>query len=350
MMTARDSHQRAASRTTVGRATRALQSAFSLLVLCLVVAPVSTAVAADVKVEPATLRIDWLARTWHAPFFLGIDKGWYREAGIELTVNEGMGSGNVVQLVGSKSDTFGFAGAEAVVRGVQRGIPVISVATLMPRNADAIFVLRKSGITRAQDLKGKTIATTPGGTSDALLPAFLKGAGLRVEDVTLVAADGPLKIQLVLQGKADAMNGPLWVGGSLDDPGALNVFPYPDYGVQVVGFGIVVHTDMATRDPERVRRFVAVTLRAWEYAVKHPEEALAALAKLAPENARPQAMARNRVDAAIAFDLVRPAVPGKPFGSQSEVAWDQMQKQLVEYGVVKETRPVAQYLTNRFVE
>jgi len=329
---------------------RAFESAFRLFGVCLILAPAWTALAADVKVEPVTLRIDWLANTWHAPFFLGIDKGWYREAGFDLTVNEGKGSGNVAQLVGSKSDTFGFAGAEAVVRGVQRSIPIISVATLMPRNADALFVLKKSGITRAQDLKGKTIATTPGGTSDALLPAFLKGAGLRVEDVTIVAVDGPLKIQMVVQGKADAMNGPLWVGGSLEDGGGVNVFPYPDYGVQVVGYGLVVHTDTAARDPDRVRRFVAVTLRAWEYSVKHPEEALAALEKLAPDNAKPQAMARNRVSVPMAFGLVGPAVPGKPFGSQSEVAWDQMQKQLIEYGVIKETRPVAQYLTNRFVE
>jgi NitT/TauT family transport system substrate-binding protein len=328
---------------------RVFRSATRLLVACLAVAQACGATGAEVKVEPVTLRIDWLARSWHAPFFLGIDKGWYREAGFELTVHEGKGSGNVIQLVGSKSDTFGFAGADAVVRGVQRGIPVVSVATLMPRNADAIFVLKKSGITRAQELKGRTIATTPGGTSDALLPAFLKGAGLRVEDVRVVAVDGPLKIQTVLQGKADAMNGPLWVGGTLDDGGGANAFPYPDYGVQVVGYGIAVHTDTAARDPERVRRFVAVTLRAWEHSVRHPEEALAALAKLAPENAKPELMARNRGEVSMVFGLVGPAVAGKPFGTQSGAAWDAMQKQLVEYGVVKEILPVSRYLTNRFV-
>jgi NitT/TauT family transport system substrate-binding protein len=328
---------------------KVFRSATRLLVACLAAAQACGVAGAEVKVEPVTLRIDWLARSWHAPFFLGIDKGWYREAGFELTVNEGKGSGNVVQLVGSKSDAFGFAGADAVVRGVQRGIPVVSVATLMPRNADAIFVLKKSGINRAQELKGRTIATTPGGTSDALLPAFLKGAGLQIEDVRIVAVDGPLKIQTVLQGKADAMNGPLWVGGTLDDGGGANAFAYPDYGVQVVGYGIAVHTDTVARDPERVRRFVSVTLRAWEHSVRYPEEALAALAKLAPENAKPELMARNRGELPMVFGLVGPAVAGKPFGNQSEAAWDAMQKQLVEYGVVKEIRPVSQYLTNRFV-
>jgi hypothetical protein len=76
------------------------------------------------------------------------------EAGIELSIKEGRGSGNVVQLVGNGSDMFGYAGADAVVRGVQQGIPVVSVATIMPRNADVLFVLarrasRRSATSRA---------------------------------------------------------------------------------------------------------------------------------------------------------------------------------------------------------
>jgi NitT/TauT family transport system substrate-binding protein len=301
------------------------------------------------RLDAVTLRVDWLFQGYHGPFFLGVAKGWYRQAGIDVSIKEGRGSGNVVQLVGNNSDTFGFAGADAVLRGVQNGIPVLSVANIVPKNADTMFVLRKSGITRPQDLRGKTIATTPGGTSDALLPAFLATVGLAAGDVTIVPVDASLKSQLVLQGRVDAAALPSWVEGMFDVAGGAVGFPFARHGVQVVGYGIVTNADAVRNHPDLVARFVAVTLRAWEYARQHPDEAIAAVEAASAEQREPRRAARNRVETPALFALVGPAVPGKPFGTQSETDWQAMQKQLVDYGVVKESLPVERYLTNRFV-
>jgi NitT/TauT family transport system substrate-binding protein len=306
--------------------------------------------AAPAKADAATLRLDWLFSSQHAPFFVAVANGWYAQAGIDLTIKEGRGSGSVIQLIGNNSDTFGFAGADAVLRGVQNRIPVISVATIMPKNADTMFVLRKSGITRPQELRGRTIATTPGGTSDALLPAFLAGAGLAVGDVTIVPVDASVKSQLVLQGRADAVAVPSWVASLFNAAGGAVGFAFADYGVQVVGYGIVTNTETAKSRPELVARFVAVTMRAWEYAQKNPEEALAAFEKATPDKSTPEMKVRNRLDLGEALKMVKPAVAGRPFGTQSEADWDAMQKQLLEYRAIKETLPVSQYLTNRFVQ
>jgi NitT/TauT family transport system substrate-binding protein len=303
----------------------------------------------DAAAEPVTLRIDWLYTSYHAPFFLGLEKGWYREAGIDLAIKEGRGSGNVVQLVGNGSDMFGFAGADAVVRGVQQGVPVVSVASIMPRNADVLFVLASSGITTVGDLKGKRIGSTPGGTSDALLPAFLRGAGLAPGDVTIVPIDAQLKPQMVLQGRIDAMNAPAWGRSILAPGGEVRAFAYAAYGVEVVGYTIVASADTVKSQPDLVSRFVAATLKSWAYAVDHPDEALAALIKHVPDRFTPERRAGARTDLVEALGLVKPAVPGKPFGAQSDADWERMQKQLLDYGVIKQTRPVDQYLTHRFV-
>jgi len=315
---------------------------------------VGFAVAADSaparKPEAASLRVDWVSSPYHAPFFLGIAKGWYREAGIELSINDGRGSGRVIQLVGTGSDTFGFAGADAVVRGVHAGVPVLSVATIMPRSGDSIFTLKKSGIARAQDLKGRIIASTPGGTSDALLPAFLAQASLTPEDVTIVPAEGWAKPTLLLQGKVDAMNGVAWYRSRLEaSGGAVNEFRYADAGVQVVGFGLVTNLDTAKTSPDLVRRFVAVSMRAWEYAQRYPDEALAAFAA-AGDVARQATTNADRQELIDALKLARAAVAGRPFGTHNESDWEAMQRQLLAYRVIKELRPTAQYLTNRFVD
>ena len=105
---------------------------------------------------------------------------------------------------------------------------------------------------------------------------------------------------------------------------------------------------MASRS-DVVRRFVAVSLRAWEYALAHPDEAIAALAVASADSAKPEAIAGNRIEMIDAFRLVSPAVPGMPFGTQNEADWERMQKLLVEYGAIKETRPVSQYVTNAFI-
>ena len=329
-------------------------AAFAIVTACAPAAaaesPKGTATITSAKVEAVTLRVDWLYDSYHSPFFLGVAKGWYKEAGVDLTIKEGRGSGNVIQLVGNHSDTFGFAAADAVVRGVQNDIPVVSVANIMPKSADTIFVLKKSGIDRPQDLKGKTIATTPGGTSDVLLPAFLKGAGLTMSDVTVVPVDAAVKVQTVLQGKVDAMNAPAWSTSRFASAGGANGFPYADYGVQVVGYGIVTNIATVQTNPDLVKRFVAVTMRAWAYALKNPEETLWALEQASAENAAPDVKARNRVDLAEVIKLVKPAVAGKPFGTQNEGDWETMQKQLIEYRVIREGRPVGQYLTNRFIQ
>lgn len=324
--------------------------AVGALALICALASVSTVANAAPGAQAVTLRLDWLYRSYHAPFFLGLDKGWYSEAGIDLKINEGRGSGNVVQLVGNKSDTFGFAVADAVMRGVQNDIPVLSIATIMPRHADSIFVLKKSGIAAPQALKGRSIATTPGGTSDALMPAFLKGAGLAVEDVVIVPLDPALKVSSLLQGKVDAMNAPAWTLSDFAAVGGANSFLYADYGVHQVGYGIVTNVETASTSPDLIRRFLAVTLRAWDYSVKHPEEALAALENNSAENAKPRVKERNRAELPEVLRLIGPAVPGKTFGTQNEADWASMQRQLVDYRVLKASRPISQYLTNQFID
>jgi NitT/TauT family transport system substrate-binding protein len=331
------------------RTARAPRGRLCALAFAFAVGGAVAVAAGPAGAETATLRVDWLYRSYHAPFFVGIEKGWYRQAGIDLVIKEGRGSGSVVQLVGNGSDTFGFATADAVIRGVQSGIPAVSVANIMPKNADAIFVLKSSGISRVQDLKGRRIATTPGGASDALLGAFLKGAGLTRDELSIVPLDAAVKVQMLLLGKVDAINAPAWSTSTFTSAGGAKSFLYADYGVQVVGYGIITHIETAKQHPDLVKRFVAVTLRAWQYSLANPEEALAALEKVSAENATPEARRRNQVDLPEVFELVKPAVAGKPYGTQSEPDWEDMQKQLVEYGIVRESRPVSYYLTNAFV-
>src|SRR3954451_13283534 len=85
--------------------------------------------AADV--EPVSLRLDWSVISYHMPFYLGIKRGFYRDVGLDLSVQEGKGSSGTVQLVGNGADTFGFADGAVVAKAIGTGIPIKMVMGIL---------------------------------------------------------------------------------------------------------------------------------------------------------------------------------------------------------------------------
>jgi NitT/TauT family transport system substrate-binding protein len=317
----------------------------SVAALILVVPLMAPAEAQD----KVTVRTDWFHGSYHSPFFLGIEKGFYSDVGIDLTPTEGRGSGQVVQLVGVGDDQFGFASVDAVFRGVAKEIPVISVANIMPTMGQAVFVLNKSGITSADQLRGKSFAMTPGGTNEALLPAFLADLGMTMDDITPITVSPANKVRMFLGGQFDAMMATAWAAGIFESAGGSVKFVYSDHGVKMVGYNIITNTKLAEENPDLVQRFIQATLRSWKYSKEHPEEALDALAKHSATNAKPDRRKRNSGDLAEAMAFVGVAVKGQPMGVQSRQDWIDTQTMLLKFGVLDKALPVDSYFTNAYV-
>src|SRR5262245_3891911 len=74
------------------------------------------------------MRLDWLVNGYHAPFYVALDKGWYKEAGLDVTLEPGRGSGDTVKLVGAGNAELGFANAAAAAKAAADGVPVVVVA------------------------------------------------------------------------------------------------------------------------------------------------------------------------------------------------------------------------------
>lgn len=305
----------------------------------------ATAMAAD----KVSVRTDWFHSAYHSPFFLGIEKGFYADAGIELDVTEGRGSGQVVQLVGNGEDQFGFASVDSVFRGVSKGITVISVANIMPKMGQAVYVLKSSGITSPEQLKGKSIAITPGGTNEALLPAFLQNIGLKESDLNYINVSPAAKVRLFMSGEFDAIMATAWAKGLFEAVGGADTFVYSDHGVTMVGYNIISNPKVLAENPDLAKRFLAATLKSWEYAKAHPEESLDALAKHSKPNAKPDRRKRNSGDFATALEFVGTAVEGEAYGFQSEKDWSDTQALLLKVGVVDSEQDLGKLFTNDFV-
>jgi NitT/TauT family transport system substrate-binding protein len=125
-----------------------------------------------------TMRLDWLYQGPNAGFLIAQDKGYYEQAGLNVEIGPGKGSGSTAQLVASKATQFGFADGFVVGASVSKGMNIRMVAGIFRRNPTAVVVLDESDIRTPKDLEGKTIAGPTGGTQFVQWPAFVKGCDL----------------------------------------------------------------------------------------------------------------------------------------------------------------------------
>jgi NitT/TauT family transport system substrate-binding protein len=265
---------------------------FLTAVLGVVAAAFQVLAWAQPAATDASLRLDFSINGKHAPFLLGVEKGFYSEQGIKLRVEEGRGSLAAVQLVANKSDTFGFADTSSMITVAASGAPVTSVGVIFQRSPVAAISLKP--LKEPTDLYGLTIGSTPVGVG-SMWEAFLSRNNLDRSKMTVITMDGPGMLPALLQGRADA------IIGLVNSEGAAasilagkepHVLSFADFGANALAHGIVVHRDTVTQQPDLIRRFMAATVRSWQYAIANRAEAVAALMKRYPD-AKSEVVARQ---------------------------------------------------------
>src|SRR6516164_10101335 len=125
-----------------------------------------------------TMRLDWLFQGPNAGFMVAHEKSFYEQAGLDVEIGPGKGSGSTAQLVASKATQFGFSDGFVVGAGVSKGMSIRMVAGIFRRNPTAVVVLDDSDIRSPKDLEGRTIAIPTGATQFQQWPAFVNGCGL----------------------------------------------------------------------------------------------------------------------------------------------------------------------------
>jgi NitT/TauT family transport system substrate-binding protein len=296
-----------------------------------------------------TMRLDWLYQGPNAGFMIALDKGYYEQAGLNVEMGPGKGSGSTAQLVASKATQFGFADGFVVGAGVAKGMSIRMVAGIFRRNPTAVVVLDDSDIRSPKDLEGKTIAIPTGATQFQQWPAFVKGCGLDASKIRVTNIDPAGSPPALITGQVPAIAG--YAQGyvpSVEIRGnkKARILWYADCGVTAVSNGIIVHNDLIKEDPELVRSFVAATLKGFLYGRAHIDELTATVKKFS-ETTVP---AISRREAELSFNTwVTPSTAGKPLGWMSDKDWQQTVEVLKQYGGVTTPLEASQLYTNEFV-
>lgn len=282
-------------RRILSLAVAATATAALLLSGCAASAPGSSDQGTDAAAEPtmsASLQLHWAWSASTAGFALAETEGLYQDAGLDLQVEQGTGSGTAVQLVSSGQADIGVADATAIAQAVAQGAPLVIVSTINQVTNTAMQALSSEGIESVEDLRGKTVAVPQGGAFSFLFPLFLEENGLSESDVTVANVPFESMVPSLLQGNVDAIVGGQDSNVSLTNQGAdFDEFLFGDYGVTLVAHSIFTTQDFLDQHPDAVRAVVAASLQGWDQALDDPQAALDAIQELQPDSVEANAKA-----------------------------------------------------------
>jgi NitT/TauT family transport system substrate-binding protein len=232
--------------------------------------------------DKVVLMLNWYLYSEHAPFFLGKERGYYDQEGIDLDIQEGRGSGVTVQAVAANTATFGYVDIATMIKAAAKGAPVKAVGVALQLSPMSVMGFADKNIKTPKDIVGKTVAVTPGDSMSQIWPLFLKKTDLKETDFKTVAGDAQTKLNAVMTGQADLLLGYVMDQAiKLQDATKKPVYPirFADYGVNLISSGIIVNAETLKTKPDMVKRFLRATTKAMEESEKDPEAAVDAMLK-----------------------------------------------------------------------
>ena len=247
---------------------------------------VSASAIAQTK-DKAVLLLNWYTYSEHAPFYLGKERGYFDQEGIDLDIQEGRGSGVTVQAVAAGTATFGYADVPTMIKAASKGAPVTAIGVALQTSPMSVMGFADRNIRKPEDIKGKTVAVTPGDSMSQIWPLFLKKTNLKDGDFKTVAGDAQTKLNAVINNQADVLLGYVMDQAiKLQDATHKPVYAirFADYGVNMVSSGIVVQKDTLKSKPDMVKRFMRAATKSLEEAAKNPEAAVDAMLKAQPKS------------------------------------------------------------------
>ncbi|MCZ6859163.1 MAG: ABC transporter substrate-binding protein, partial [Alphaproteobacteria bacterium] len=144
--------------------------------------------------EKVSLRLNWYLSGLHTPIYLGKERGYFSEEGIDLIIKEGRGSGVATQIIGAKGDTIGLSDAGTMVIAATKGVPIKAIMSILNTSPFGVVSLAETGIKTAKDLEGKRLAVTAGDSLTQLFPAVIKANNLDKSKIKMIFVDPAGKI------------------------------------------------------------------------------------------------------------------------------------------------------------
>lgn len=224
-----------------------------------------------VAVEPVVVQLKWKHAFQFAGYYAAVERGFYREAGLEVKLVEGGPETHFAHELESGRCQYAVALSSMLIHRVE-GSPVVALAAVLQHSPEVLLVAEASGINNPHQMAGRTVAASPEDTP-ALLAMF-KNEGLAPDAVKTIPYE--FEIARLVSGEVAGMG-----AYTINEPFVMRQKGVPfrliqprDYGVDFYGDCLFTSDQELRRHPERVKAFLEASLRGWQYAMTHREEVI----------------------------------------------------------------------------
>jgi len=286
----------------------------------------------------------YIPNVQYAPFYVAVDRGYFKDAGIEIEFDYSFETDGVA-LVGANKLQFALVSGEQVLLARSQGVPIVYVTGWYQQYPVSIVAMSDKKIKTPQDLRGKKIGL-PGlfGANYIGLRALLYAAGIQESDVTLDSI-GFTQVEALSAGREDAIS-----GYAANEPVVLRSKGYDvtevrvaDY-VQLASNGIITNETTIAQNPELVRAFVAAFLQGVQDTISDPDAAYEICKKYVENLSQADPLVQKQV-LGTSIEMWRAPVLGK----SDPKAWENMQKVLVDMKMYSAPVDLTKAFTNDFL-
>lgn len=238
--------------------------------------------AAAAAGTPVKFSLDWKFEGPAAPFLVALEKGYFADEGLDVTIDTGAGSVEPINRVASGAYDMGFGDINSVIKFNDQNpsTPLKSIYMVYNKPAFAIVGRKSLGVSAPKDLEGRKLGAPAPDGAYAQWPIFVEANGIDASKVTVENVGFPVREPMLASGQVDAITGFSFSsfinlkanGVPADD---IAVMLMADYGVDLYGNTIIVSPAFAAAKPDAVKAFLRALNKAIEETIADPEAAVA---------------------------------------------------------------------------
>jgi NitT/TauT family transport system substrate-binding protein len=239
---------------------------------------VALAGEAQAQTTPVTFALDFRALGRHAAWYVALEKGYYKQAGLDVTIIPSQGTAQAIQSVESNAAQFTFSDVAGLVAARANSAATAKMVAVIYQKAPyAVFTLRSgANVTRPDQLENLEIASGAGSFTQKVIEAFMRSQGLKAETVKFTNIDPAARVGMLVAKKIPAIETfAMSLPGVIKAAGATEaqMFLLANHGLALYSNGILVRDDYLKANGPKVKAFVKASLDGWRDTINNPKEA-----------------------------------------------------------------------------
>lgn len=303
----------------------------------------SFAQAATSQLENISVRLKWSHQSQFAGFYYAVKEGYYKKAGLNVTLNAGGIDFPAIQMVANGIDQFGISSPDQILLAREKGIPVVAIATIYQQTPAVIMSFKEANITKLSDLIGKKIGIIKGSDDEVIYRMELRKANIDANKIIEIPYkhDQTLFLNKTLDAiLAYSTNGAPTIKALGKE---INLIYPIDYGIYFYSDTLFTTEKMIKEHPDLVRKFVQATLKGWQAAIKNQQRAISYTLEY-----------DNKLSQNIETEKFKSSIPLITFkhssiGSMKKEMWEHMQQDLLHFGFMHQAINIDQAFTTKFL-